>query len=60
MTYDTLQERFPDMNSVDFLEPLSRRRSWLKMLTDQIGALGRKREELQRAIADYKKLSTPE
>lgn len=42
------------MNSFDHLEPLSRRRSRLGMLSDQINALGRKRQELQRAIADHK------
>lgn len=42
------------MNSIDILEPLRRRRSRLDRLADQVEALERSREELQRAIADYK------
>lgn len=42
------------MNSIDALEPLRRRRSRLERLADHAKALERSRNELQRAIADYK------
>jgi len=42
------------MTSIDLLEPLRRRRSRLERLSNQIKALDRGREELQRAIADYR------
>lgn len=42
------------MTSIDLLEPLRRRRSRLERLADQVKALDRGRDELQRAIADYK------
>lgn len=42
------------MTSTDILEPLQRRRSRLDRLADQVMALERGRDELQRAIADYK------
>lgn len=42
------------MTSIDILEPLRRRRSRLERLADQVKALERGRDELQRAIADYK------
>lgn len=42
------------MTSIDLLEPLRRRRSRLERLADQVKALERGRDELQRAIADFK------
>lgn len=42
------------MTSIDLLEPLRRRRSRLERLSNQIKALDRGSEELQRAIADYR------
>ena len=42
------------MTSIDLLEPLRRRRSRLARLADQIKTLDRDRDELQRAIADFK------
>lgn len=42
------------MTSIDLLEPLRRRRSQLQRLADQVKALERGRDDLQRAIADYK------
>lgn len=42
------------MTSIDLLEPLRRRRSRLDRLADQVKALDRARDELQRAIAEYK------
>lgn len=42
------------MTSIDLLEPLRRRRSRLERLADQFKALERGRDELQRAIADFK------
>lgn len=42
------------MNSFDILEPLSRRRSRIKALADQINALGRSRDGLASAIDKYK------
>jgi chromosome segregation ATPase len=42
------------MTSIDLLEPLRQRRSRLERLSNQIKALDRGREELQRAIADYR------
>lgn len=42
------------MTSIDHLEPLRRRRSRLERLADQIKALDKARDELRRAIADFK------
>lgn len=42
------------MTSIDPLEPLRRRRSRLERLADQIKALDKGRDELRRAIADFK------
>lgn len=42
------------MTSIDLLEPLRRRRSRLERLSNQVKELDRGRDELQRAIADYK------
>lgn len=42
------------MTSIDLLEPLRRRRSRLERLADQIKALERSRDGLQRGVADYK------
>ena len=42
------------MTTTDLLEPLRRRRSRLEWLADQVKALERGRDELQRAIADFK------
>jgi len=42
------------MTSIDLLEPLRRRRSRLERLADQVKALERGRDELQRSIADFK------
>lgn len=41
-------------SKIDLLEPLRRRRSRLDRLADQVKALDRARDELQRAIAEYK------
>ena len=41
------------MTTTDLLEPLRRRRSRLEWLADQVKALERGRDELQRAIADF-------
>ena len=54
MADDTEHGRASGMTSIDLLEPLQRRRSRLERLADQIKALDRARDELQRAIADYK------
>jgi predicted nucleic acid-binding Zn-ribbon protein len=42
------------MTTTDLLEPLRRRRSRLERLADQVKALEKGRDELERAIADYK------
>lgn len=54
MADDTEHGRISGMTSIDLLEPLRRRRSHVDRLSDQVKALERGREELQRAIADYK------
>jgi len=41
------------MTSIDLFEPLRRRRSRLERLTEQIKALEKSSQALQRAIADY-------
>jgi chromosome segregation ATPase len=51
---DSAKGCVPAMTSIDLLEPLRRRRSQLQRLADQVKALERGRDDLQRAIADYK------
>jgi len=54
MTYDTEHGRVSGMTTTDLLEPLRPRRSRLERLADQVKALEKGRDELERAIADYK------
>jgi chromosome segregation ATPase len=54
MADDTEYGRISGMTPIDLLEPLQGRRSQLERLSDQVKALERRREELQRAIADHK------